>query len=264
MGAGQRRGSVQGAHFSRQVLQGLLTSNVGFAVFDHRFHYRLVNEALAAMHRVPAQAHAGESLRQITGAAALKIEPALDAVFATGKGVPSFELIGNIPKRPEAVHWTGTHFPIRDGRGKVKEVGVFVVDVGSAVQNRADNSATKNLLETLILNTHRTQDLVLQLLPRNEPSLTGADSERIIDGVTEAIGKCERRPENGSSVILSHREQEIVCFLANGMSNKGISATLDISVKTVECYRSRVFLKLKLDSLASLVRYAIRNHMVEL
>src|ERR1700719_2360852 len=110
----QEIGSIQGVRFSLQVLEGLLTSNVGFAVFDRWFRYRLVNDALAAMHRVSAQAHAGESLRRVTGAAALKIEPALDAVFSTGKCVPSFELIGNVPRRPEAIHWTGTHFPIRD------------------------------------------------------------------------------------------------------------------------------------------------------
>lgn len=254
--------SMQGARFSRQVFEGVLNSSVGFAVFDRWFRYRIVHEALAAMHGVPAEAHAGESLRNIIGDVAVKIEPALDAVFATGQG--SFELIGSVSKRSDIVHWTGTHFPIRHGRGKVKEVGVFVVDVGSQVQNGAAITANKKLLEAVILNTDRTQELLLRLFPRNEASLTEADSERIIDGVTEAIGKCQRRTENGSSAILSHREQEIVCFLANGMSNKEISATLDISVKTVECYRSRVFLKLKLGSLASLVRYAVRNHMVEL
>jgi DNA-binding CsgD family transcriptional regulator len=265
MGARQQKvSSMQGAQFCQQVLEGLLTSNIGFAVFDRWFRYRIVNETLAAMHRVPAEAHAGEGLRKITGAAGLKIEPALDAVFATGKGVRIFELIGNVPRRPEAIHWTGTHFPIRDGHRKVKEVGAFVVDVGSEVQHVAANRANKRLLETVTINTHRIQDLLLRLFPRNERSLTGAESERIIDGATEAIGKCECRPENGSTAILSHREQEIVCFLANGMSNKEISATLEISVKTVECYRSRVFFKLKLGSLASLVRYAIRNRIVEL
>src|SRR5579863_1431269 len=122
MGARERKvGSIQGADFSRQVFGALLTSNVGFAVFDRRFRYRLVNNALAAMHRVPPQDHEGESLHSITGNAAAKIEPALDAVFATGKVLPNFELIDNVPRRPEGVHWTGTHFPIRDGRGKINE-----------------------------------------------------------------------------------------------------------------------------------------------
>jgi DNA-binding CsgD family transcriptional regulator len=263
MGSRQRKVD-SGAHYSREVFAGLLTSNIGFAVFDRRFRYRLVNEALAAMHRVPAEAHSGESLRSITGIAAGKIEPALDAVFATGKALPNFELIDNVPTRPEGVHWTGTHFPIRDGRGKINEVGVFVVEIGSGVQDRTALSANKTLLQKLVLDTSRTQELASRLLLLNGCSLIRADSERITKGVTETLGRFESQPENGLSITLSHREQEVVCFLANGMTNKGISGRLNISVKTVECYRSRVFLKLKLDSLASLVRYAIRNHIVEL
>jgi len=260
----RKGGSMQGANFSRQVFEGLLRSRVGFAVFDRRFRYRLVNEALAAMHRVPAEAHAGESLRNLTGNAAAKIEPALDAVFATGEVIPSFELIGNIPRRPEGVNWKATHFPIRDGRGEIKEVGVFVVEVRPEAQNGAAIRVNKTLLAQPILNTDRTQHLALRLLPRNDRSLTRFDSERITDSIAEGIGRCERRPERGSSVILSHREREVVCFLANGICHREIAAALKISVKTVECYRSRVFVKLKLDSLASLVRYAIRNHIAEL
>src|SRR5580704_9053871 len=136
MGARPRKGgSMEEVNFARQVFGSLLTSNIGFAVFDRRFRYRLVNDALAAMHRVPAEDHAGESLRSITGSAAGKIEPALNAVFATGKVFPNFELIDNVPRRPEGVHWSGTHFPIRDGRGKINEVGVFVVEARSEIQN---------------------------------------------------------------------------------------------------------------------------------
>jgi DNA-binding CsgD family transcriptional regulator len=264
MGARQGKvDSMRKTNLSSQVFEGLLTSNVGFAVLDRRFRYRLVNQALAAMHQVPAEDHAGESLRNIVGNAAGKIEPALDSVFATGEVLPRFELIDNVPRRPEGVHWMGTHFPIRDARGKIKEVGAFVVEAGSGLQNRTAISTNKTLLEKLLQDASRTQELASRLL-LNGSSLIRADSERTTNGVTETPGRSESQPENGSSVTLSHREQEVVCFLANGKSNKEISAGLNISVKTVECYRSRVFLKLKLDSLASLVRYAIRNHFVQL
>lgn len=115
------------AHFSRQVLDGLLDSNIGFAVFDDRFRYRFANEALAKLHRVPSEAHEGERLRRIVGDAASKIEPALEAVFDSGKVLTRFELLCKIPTRPEVVHWTATHFPIRDGRGKLKQVGAFEI-----------------------------------------------------------------------------------------------------------------------------------------
>jgi DNA-binding CsgD family transcriptional regulator len=253
---------MRASDFSAEVFKGLLTSRIGFAVFDRKFRYRLVNEALAAMHRVPAEAHSGESLRSITGKAAGKIEPALDAVFATGKALPNFELIDNVPTRPEGVHWTGTHFPIRDGRGKVKEVGVFVTEVGSEVRNGAVVTVNPQLLEKLVLNTSRTEEFVSRLMLLNGCSLIRADSERI-SLAEPPVNQSDCQPRHGSLVTLSHREREIVCSLANGLSNKEISAALSISVKTVECHRSRIFLKLKLHSLVSLVRYAIRCHIVD-
>jgi DNA-binding CsgD family transcriptional regulator len=61
----------------------------------------------------------------------------------------------------------------------------------------------------------------------------------------------------------SPREREILCLLADGKSNKEIGSVLDISTRTVECYRARIMLKLHLHSTAALVRYAIRNQIVE-
>jgi DNA-binding CsgD family transcriptional regulator len=66
-----------------------------------------------------------------------------------------------------------------------------------------------------------------------------------------------------SLVALSPREVEIVRLLAAGKCNKEVSSILNLSVKTVESHRSRVLLKLHLDSLVGLVHYAIRTHLVE-
>jgi len=61
----------------------------------------------------------------------------------------------------------------------------------------------------------------------------------------------------------SPRERQLLFFLAEGKSNKEIGSILDISTRTVESYRARVMLKLDLHSTAALVRYAIRNHIVD-
>ena len=66
-----------------------------------------------------------------------------------------------------------------------------------------------------------------------------------------------------SRVALSPREAEIVRLLAQGRCNKEVSSILNISIKTVESHRSRILLKLHLDSLVGLVHYAIRTHLVE-
>jgi DNA-binding NarL/FixJ family response regulator len=60
-------------------------------------------------------------------------------------------------------------------------------------------------------------------------------------------------------VELSDREVEVVRATAAGFSNKEIAAQLDLSVKTVETYRTRAMEKLHLKGRPALVRYAIQR-----
>lgn len=59
------------------------------------------------------------------------------------------------------------------------------------------------------------------------------------------------------------REREIIQLLAEGYSNKEVAQKLGISVKTVETHRAAIMRKLGLHSIGELVRYAIRNHIIE-
>lgn len=61
---------------------------------------------------------------------------------------------------------------------------------------------------------------------------------------------------------LTPREREVVQLLAEGKGNKQVASVLGISIKTVETHRSTVMRKLRLDSFADLVRYAIRNKII--
>ena len=65
------------------------------------------------------------------------------------------------------------------------------------------------------------------------------------------------------SLVPSDREKEVLCLVAEGMSNQAIGERLKISVRTVEAHRGRIMLKLNLASVAELVRYAVRSHMVD-
>ncbi|HEX5482877.1 MAG TPA: response regulator transcription factor [Terriglobia bacterium] len=62
---------------------------------------------------------------------------------------------------------------------------------------------------------------------------------------------------------LTAREREVMQLLAEGMSSKEIASALHISVKTAEAHRSNIMRKLEVHSLASLVRYALRNEIIE-
>jgi len=62
---------------------------------------------------------------------------------------------------------------------------------------------------------------------------------------------------------LTHREREVVQQVAEGRINKEIAQRLNISVKTVETHRASAMRKLKLRTTADLVRYAVRNQLIQ-
>lgn len=65
-------------------------------------------------------------------------------------------------------------------------------------------------------------------------------------------------------VQLTPREREIAQMIAEGRSTKEIAALLHVSVKTVETHRQHIMTKLKIDSVAELTKYAIREGLTEL
>jgi len=62
---------------------------------------------------------------------------------------------------------------------------------------------------------------------------------------------------------LSDREYDILMRIASGQSISGIAETLNLSVKTVSTYRTRLLLKMGKQNNAELTQYAIRNNLVE-
>jgi DNA-binding NarL/FixJ family response regulator len=62
---------------------------------------------------------------------------------------------------------------------------------------------------------------------------------------------------------LTPREREIVQLLAEGKSNKQIASYLHISVKTAETHRANIMLKLNFHSVTELVRYAVKNRIIQ-
>jgi len=63
-------------------------------------------------------------------------------------------------------------------------------------------------------------------------------------------------------VTLSGREREVLRLLAAGLRAKEVATRLGISAKTVETYRSRIMLKLGIDNLPGLVKFAIRAGII--
>lgn len=73
----------------------------------------------------------------------------------------------------------------------------------------------------------------------------------------------QKTPASTSTVLPTGREREIIQLLAEGKNNKEVASILGISVKTAETHRATVMRKLGFHSISDLVRYAIRNHIIE-
>jgi DNA-binding NarL/FixJ family response regulator len=133
--------------------------------------------------------------------------------------------------------------------------------------------------EVLIFTMHDNERLIEELLKAGARGyLLKSDAKRYLVEAIEALAIHKpfftakvseallhsfraRTSREGSS--LTNRERSIVQLIAEGHSNKEIGQLLDISIKTVETHRSAIMRKLNLSSSAALVRYAIRNKLVE-
>lgn len=62
---------------------------------------------------------------------------------------------------------------------------------------------------------------------------------------------------------LSAREMEVVYLLASGKSNKEVAALINVSTRTVESHRNHIMRKMDFHSFSDLIRFAIRNDLIQ-
>jgi two-component system response regulator NreC len=77
--------------------------------------------------------------------------------------------------------------------------------------------------------------------------------------VMEAYHSKSEKPKNP----LTLRERQVLQLIAEGKSTKDVASLLGISVKTAESHRTRLMHKLGIHETASLVRYAVRQGIVQ-
>src|SRR6266851_7331352 len=113
-----------------------------------------------------------------------------------------------------------------------------------------------------LLKTDAAQHIVaaVEALSRHKPFFTSNVSEAILDSFLRQTRPSQDVP---FSRVITPREREIIQLLAEGTSNKKISSTLGISVKTVETHRAAIMRKLGAKSVVDIVRYAVRNRIAE-
>jgi len=196
-----------------------------------------------------------------------------EGVRAMIQGLPGWEICGEAPNGREAVALAAQLKP-----------DIVVMDIGMPELNGLE--ATRQIrrlapeTEVLIFTANETEQVVrqvfqagarayllkteaskhllpaLEMLCKHRTYFSSKVSEMIFSGLLQGRMGVE-------DTALTARERETVQLIAEGKSNKEIADLFGISIKTVETHRAAIMRKLKLDSFAALVRYAVRNGIVE-
>lgn len=90
--------------------------------------------------------------------------------------------------------------------------------------------------------------------------LSSAITEIMVDEVLGGDGDEAAAAES----VLTPRERQVLQMVAEGMSSRAIAEALFVSPKTVETHRARLMKKLQINSLAELVKYALREGITSL
>jgi DNA-binding CsgD family transcriptional regulator len=220
----EKHSELISAYIPREdLLSALDASAIGIVICDRRLRYKALNRSAAQIHNVPVEAHLGHKFHEILGNFAERVVPLWENVFASGQRLSNLDITGQLPKRSGVGRWIENLFPLLDSRGRVVQVGCFVIEITSP------------------------------------PVHSSAPSRPIGEAISATADQSPYLPQ---PTLLTRREHEIVRLVAEGKSNKEISTLLAISVRTVETYRSRLMLKLQASSIAHLVQYAIKNQII--
>src|SRR5271163_2741469 len=114
-----------------------------------------------------------------------------------------------------------------------------------------------------IVKSDSDRDLIIavETLANHKPFFTPRATEVMLTNFNE--GKTRAEPPETMRDRLTSREREIVQLLAEGKSSKEVASSLNISVKTAETHRANIMRKLQLHTVSELVRYAVRNQIIE-
>jgi DNA-binding NarL/FixJ family response regulator len=133
------------------------------------------------------------------------------------------------------------------------EVLIFTMHDSDTLVEQLLNAGARGYL----LKSDANKNLVeaVESLVEHKPFFTSKVSAALLNSFLARPGRSE--------LVLTDRERGVVQLIAEGHTNKKIGELLHISLKTVESHRAAAMRKLNLNSSAALVRYAIRNRIVE-
>lgn len=166
---------------------------------------------------------------------------------------------------------------------------IVILDIGMPDLNGADAArrirrASKNT-EVLILSAHYSDQLIREIIDAGALGyVLKSDSEHDLVVAVETLARhkpfftskarevfqsefSSGRPVTKIPTLVANRvtsrEREVLQLLATGMSSKEVASSFGISAKTAETHRANIMRKLEMHNISELVRYAVRNNIIE-
>jgi two-component system, NarL family, response regulator NreC len=185
---------------------------------------------------------------------------------------PDFDVVGEAANGRQAVELAGELLP-----------DVIVMDVSMPELNGIE--ATRRIgqvsprTRVIALSMHKDAVYVREILRAGargyllkdamDSDLIGAvravarGEGYISPAVSDAVLNDYRKHVTDPIDLLTSREREVLQLIAEGKTNKDIATVLKLSVYTVEAHRGRIMEKLNLHSTGEIVRFAIRNGLID-
>jgi DNA-binding NarL/FixJ family response regulator len=165
---------------------------------------------------------------------------------------------------------------------KQESVGLLLLDLLMPGSNGVDLiervAATYPKLPVLVLTMHADPHIARRALEAGAAGYLTKDisPELLIEAVQQvAAGRSYVDPSLSAALIradkpaqasleqLSARERQVLVALVQGETLVEIAAKLNVAANTVSTYKARLMEKLGQESLSDLVRYALRNGLVD-
>lgn len=137
-------------------------------------------------------------------------------------------------------------------------------------------------IKVIVLSMHNNREFIIRALEAGAKGYLPKDiaGQELIDAIFQVYEGREyfhpqisqtimrglmqkSTPEHGAA-RLTPREIQVLKLAADGLMNKEVAASLNISIRTVDCHKNNIMSKLGLNTIAELVKYAIRNKIIEI
>jgi DNA-binding NarL/FixJ family response regulator len=195
--------------------------------------------------------------------ALIEEEPDMEVVGEAGNGLEAVQLAERL--RPDVVIMD-ISMPELDGleatrRIRERSPSTYILILTVHAQERYLFPVLKAGASGYVRKTAADEELIeaIRVVARGDVFLYPSATRMLLD---DYLAQVRAGREQDSYESLSEREREILRLLAEGHTNAEIAQKLNLSVKTVETYRTRIMEKLHLRTRAELVRYALRKGLI--